>query len=65
MNKITWLDLYNFLYDRANNLNAVGTFDWNRPIKVFDNATGELFDTDTYYLDSNLVLIINHPIKDN
>ena len=65
MKQMTWLDLYHFLFERANNINAVGTFDWNKQVQVFDNSTGELFDTDTYYLDSNLVLIINHPIKDN
>lgn len=58
-----WLDLYNFLHERANNINAVGTFDWNKPVRVFDNSTGELFDCDTYYSQSEndgLVLIINH-----
>jgi hypothetical protein len=63
MNKLTWLDLYNFLVERANNINAVGTFDWNQKVQIFDNATGELFNCDTYYLDdenNGLVLIINH-----
>ena len=58
-----WLDLYNFLHERANNVNAVGTFDWNKQVKVLDNATGELFNCDTYYShneDDGLVLIINH-----
>ena len=60
---MTWLDLYSFLVERANNINAVGTFDWNKQVKIFDNTTGELFDCDTYYLQSEndgLVLIINH-----
>lgn len=60
---MTWLDLYSFLIERANNINAVGTFDWNKPVKVFDNMTGELFDSDTYYSqheNDGLVLIINH-----
>jgi len=64
---MNWLDLYNFLHERANNVNAVGTFDWNKRVKVFDNATGELCDCDTYYSQSEndgLVLIINHS-KDN
>lgn len=64
MKQMTWLDLYHFLFERANNIHAVGTFDWNRPVQVFDNATGELFDTDTYYLNGDLVFIINHS-KDN
>jgi hypothetical protein len=65
--QMTWLDLYSFLNERANNINAVGTFEWNKPVMVFDNATGELFNCETYYSDSEedgLVLIINHS-KDN
>lgn len=61
--KMTWLDLYSFLVERANNINAVGTFDWNKPVKIFDNATGELLDCDTYYSqyeDDGFVLITNH-----
>lgn len=63
MQNMTWLDLYTFLNERANNVNAVGTFEWNKRVKVFDNSTGELFDCDTYYShneDDRLVLIINH-----
>ena len=64
MNKTTWLDLYNFLYERANNLNAVGTFDWNRPVLIHDANTGDEFTCDTYYVDDDrgsnrLVLITN------
>jgi hypothetical protein len=61
---MNWLDLYNFLHERANNINTVGTFEWSKPVKVFDNATGELFHCDTYYLQEDttggLVLMINH-----
>lgn len=59
---MTWLDLYSFLNERANNINSIGTFNWSKQVKVFDNATGELFDCDTYYShfnDEGLVLIIN------
>jgi hypothetical protein len=59
---ITWLDLYNFLFERANNINAVGTFQWNTPIVIYDAATGDKFFCDTYYLedtDDGLVLMIN------
>lgn len=64
MNKMTWLDLYNFLYDRANNVNAVGTFDWNKPVMVHDAESGDEFCCDTYYINDNrgddrLVLITN------
>ena len=64
MNKMTWLDLYNFLYDRANNISAVGTFDWNKPVLIHDADTGDEFTCDTYYVNDDrgndrLVLITN------
>ena len=64
MNKMTWLDLYNFLNERANNVKAVGTFDWNKPVLVHDANTGDEFSCDTYYISDNrgddrLVLITN------
>lgn len=64
MNNMTWLDLYNYLYERANSLNAVGTFDWSRPVLVHDANTGDEFTCDTYYVTDNsgsdrLVLITN------
>lgn len=65
---MTWLDLYKFLNDRANNVNAIGTFDWSKSVKVFDNATGEIFDCDTYYLNNNdegLVFMFNHSKEKN
>lgn len=64
MNKMTWLDLYNFLYERANSINAIGTFDWSRPVLIHDADTGDEFTCDTYYVSDNrsddrLVLITN------
>lgn len=63
MNKMTWLDLYTFLHNKANNINGVGTFDWNTPVSVYDGATGDEFDCDTYYLTDKdkerLVLMFN------
>lgn len=64
MNKMTWLDLYNFLSERANNINAVGIFDWNKPVLIHDADTGDEFSCDTYYVsdsrgEDRLVLIIN------
>ena len=60
---MTWLELYNYLNDRANNINAIGTFDWSKKVRAFDNSTGELLDCDTYYLHNDnegLVLMFNH-----
>lgn len=43
MEKITWLDLYNFLYRKAHDLNNLGSFNWGAEIKVkaVDPKTGE------------------------
>jgi hypothetical protein len=38
---VTWLDLYNFLYNKAHDLNNLGNFDWSATIKVVDPETGE------------------------
>lgn len=64
MNKMTWLDLYNFLHERANNINALGTFDWGKEILVHDANTGDESFCDTYYIsdsrgENRLVLITN------
>lgn len=64
MNKMTWLDLYNFLYETANDINGVGTFDWDKPVLVHDADTGDEFSCDTYYISDDrgsdrLVLITN------
>lgn len=63
MNRITWLELYKFLHHQANNINGLGTFDWNKPVSIYDASNGDEFYCDTYYLtDKNkekLVLMIN------
>jgi hypothetical protein len=64
MNKMTWLDLYTFLHERANNIKAVGTFEWNTPVLIHDADTGDEFTCDTYYVSDSrekdrLVLITN------
>jgi len=64
MNRMTWLELYTFLNNKANNLHSIGTFDWNRPVLVHDAENGDEFSCDTYYVTDNrgenrLVLITN------
>lgn len=61
---MTWLDLYNFLYSKANDIHTVGTFDWNANVKVYDADTGDIYDCDTYYIvtensDEDFVFIFN------
>jgi hypothetical protein len=48
---MSWLDLYNFLYERANDMKNLGQFDWQSEVKVYDNAYGELFNADLIEFD--------------
>lgn len=65
MNNLTWLDLYNFLHRKANDINNLGKFHWNEPVIVHDAATGDEYNCDTWEInDSNslsdkLVMLIN------
>ena len=43
---MTWLDLYNFLHQRANDMKNLGTFNWQAPVEVFDNQYGEISKAD-------------------
>jgi len=43
MDKMTWLDLYNYLNNQANNIKNIGHFPWQEEVKVFD------FETLGYY----------------
>jgi hypothetical protein len=45
-NNMTWLQLYNFLYERANDINSGGSFPWQQPVEVFDFETLEYYPTD-------------------
>jgi hypothetical protein len=51
MDKMTWLDLYNFLYERANDMKNLGKFDWQSEVKVYDNAYGGLFNSELIEFD--------------
>jgi hypothetical protein len=44
--QMTWLDLYNFLYERANDINGEGNFPWQESVQVFDFETLEYYPTD-------------------
>ncbi len=41
-----WIDLFQFLNQRANDINNFGKFDWQSEVKVYDNAYGALFSAD-------------------
>jgi len=61
---MTWLDLYNFLHQRANDIKNLGSFDWQAQVVVHDAETGDEHSCDTYYISDNrgddrFVLITN------
>jgi hypothetical protein len=41
-----WIDLFEFLNQRANDFKNLGQFDWQSEVKVYDNAYGGLFNAD-------------------
>jgi len=45
-NNMTWLQLYNFLYEKANDINSGGRFPWQEQVEVFDFETLEYYPTD-------------------
>lgn len=64
MNKMTWLDLYNYLHAQANGLDNLGKFDWNSPVIIHDASTGEESYCDTWEIthkinQERVVLVTN------
>lgn len=64
MNNMTWLDLYKFLNDQANNPKNFGSLNWTDPVMIHDAETGDEFNCDTYQITDSrgtdrLVLTIN------
>lgn len=43
---MNWLDLYNFLHQRANDIKNLGKFDWQAEVKIYDNQHGGLYSGD-------------------
>jgi len=56
---MTWLDLYNFLYDRANDVKNPGSFPWQEEVKVFDWETLEYYNTDFTELSNKISLSVD------
>ena len=52
MNKMTWLDLYNYLHAQANGLDNFGKFDWNSPVMIHDASTGDEVNCDTWAISN-------------
>ena len=54
-NNMTWLQLYNFLYERANDINNPGSFPWQENVQVFDFETLEYYSTDFIQMPDNKI----------
>lgn len=52
---MTWLDLYNFLYQRANDIHNLGSFPWQENVQVFDFETLEYYPTDFIQMPDNKI----------
>jgi len=51
---MNWLDLYNFLHQRANDLKNLGQFDWQKEVTVYDNHFGGLYNAELIeFFDKN------------
>jgi len=55
MSNMTWLQLYNFLYERANDINSGGSFPWQQTVEVFDFETLEYYPTDFIQMPDNKI----------
>lgn len=64
MNKMTWLDLYNFLSQKANNIQNLDDYNWGQQVIVHNAETGDEYTADTWVIANSegkdrLVLVIN------
>ena len=53
MSNMTWLDLYNFLYEKANGNKHFGKMNWQEPVMVHDASTGDELNCDTWVVSTN------------
>ena len=55
MNSMTWLDLYNYLHSQANEIDNIGSFDWNSPVIIHDASSGNEFTCDTWIISDRKI----------
>lgn len=53
MNNMTWLDLYNFLYEKANDNRNFGKINWQDSVMIHDANTGDEVTCDTWIISNN------------
>jgi len=46
MDKMNWLDLYNFLHQKAHDFKNLGKFPWQEEVKVWDWETLDYYSVD-------------------
>ena len=64
MNKMTWLDLYNFLHKKANDTSNLDDYNWGQQVMIHNAETGDEYPADTWVIANSegkdrLVLVIN------
>jgi hypothetical protein len=59
---MTWLQLYNYLYDQAHKLENIGKFNWQEEIVLHDCQTGEERGVDIFCVGDKTVLTINNDV---
>lgn len=55
MNKMSWLDLYNYLHSQAHDFKNLGKFDWNAPVMIHDASTGDEYNCDTWIISDRSI----------
>ena len=58
---MTWLELYNYLHERANDVKNPGIFPWQDNVEVFDWETLDYYPTDVVQnpLDNKISLSVD------
>lgn len=61
-NKMTWLDLYNFLHKNANDSSKLDEMSryWNQHVMVHNLETDDEYPCDTLIINDKLILAINN-----
>jgi hypothetical protein len=59
---MTWLELYKFLHDGANNTNKFEDMShfWNKKVLIYDKSNGDLHNCDTLIIDEDELVLSIH-----
>jgi len=56
---MNWLDLYNLLHERANNIKNLDSKLWSQHVMAHNAETGDEYPLDSFEVDGRLVLAFN------